>query len=336
MYSDAMGFTDNDEAPLIKWRTPEEAFDAWRSVTADRPVDYTGLSYDKLRGPSGIPWPVNAEHPDGTDILYADGVFPTETDYCETYGHDLITGGTVTETEHRAMAPAGRAFLKGAPYTPPHEEPSAEYPLLYTTGRTVYQFHTRTKTGRSRSLNDAAPDAWVELSEPDAHQLGISEGDWVRVESPRGAIEVRARVGQVMEGAVFAPFHYGHFDPTGIAEDADHRLANELTMTVWDPVSKQPYFKTAACRVSKLRDGNGPAPAPTTTASAPARAQVPDTAGGAPTSSEVVEQTPRYLLDPAQGGHEGAPGEPDLKHQRDSSFAAKLRRRAADIVSGRS
>ena len=40
----------------------------------------------------------------------------------------------------------------------------------------------------------------------------------MRVESPRGAIEVRARVGQVMPGAVFAPFHYGHWDP-------DERLA---------------------------------------------------------------------------------------------------------------
>ncbi len=99
-YADAMGFTDKDGYPLITWRTSEEAFDAWREATRGRPVDYTGLSYDKLRGPSGIPWPVNEEHPDGTDRLYADGVFPTDTDYCETYGHDLLTGGTVTE--HRA------------------------------------------------------------------------------------------------------------------------------------------------------------------------------------------------------------------------------------------
>ena len=301
-YADAMGFTNLDGDPLVPWRTPEEAFDAWCSVTAGRPVDYTGLSYARLRGPTGIPWPVNEQHPDGLGSLYADGVFPTDTDYCETYGHDLLTGGAVTAVEHRAIAPAGRAFLKGAPYTPAHEEPSEEYPLLYTTGRTVYQFHTRTKTGRSRSLDRAAPDAWVELSVPDAERLGISEGDRVRVESPRGAIEVRARVGQVMEGAVFAPFHYGHWDPSGSAPDAGHRLANELTMTVWDPVSKQPYFKTAVCRVTRLGDGDGPAPAPTTTASAPARAGVPGTAGGGPTSSEVLPQTPHYPLDPSQSG----------------------------------
>src|SRR6478672_7585480 len=239
MYADAMGFTDRDGAPVVKWRTAEEAFDAWAAVTAGRPVDYTGLSYDKLRGPSGIPWPVNAEHPNGTDRLYTDSVFPTDTDYCETYGHDLVTGGTVTEQEHRAMRPAGRAFLKGAPYTPPHEEPSDDFPLRYTTGRTVYQFHTRTKTGRSADLNRAAPDAWIEISPRDADARGIAEGDWVRVKSPRGAIEVRARVGDVMDGAVFAPFHYGHWEPAAAAggghDDANHRLANELTMTVWDP-----------------------------------------------------------------------------------------------------
>lgn len=251
-YADAMGFVDRDGAPLVKWRTPEQVFEAWKESTRGRPVDYTGLTYAKLRGPSGIQWPVNEEHPDGTARLYADGVFPSDTDVCETYGHDLVTGATVTEQEHRALAPGGRAFLKGAPYLPPHEEPDDAYPLRYTTGRSVYQFHTRTKTGRSRPLDDAAPDAWVELAAADAEARGIADGDRVRVESPRGAIEVRARIGRVMEGAVFAPFHYGHWDPAGTAEDADARQANELTMTVWDPVSKQPVFKTAACQVTKI------------------------------------------------------------------------------------
>ncbi len=307
-YADAMDFRDRDGQPLIRWRTPEQAFQAWQACTAGRPVDYTGLSYDKLRGPTGISWPCNEQAPDGTDRLYTDPVFPTDTDQCETYGHDLLTGAAVTEQEHRAMAPAGRAFLKATAYTPAHEQPSAGFPLLFTTGRTVYQFHTRTKTGRSRSLHDAAPDAWVELSPHDAEHHGISEGDVVRVESPRGAIEVRARIGQVMQGAVFAPFHYGSWDLDTLDPSSQSRQANELTMTVWDPVSKQPYFKTAACRISKVRDGDGPSPAPTTAASAPAPAvpAVPPTHGGAPATSEVV-QTPRYLHDPAQGTAGQAP-----------------------------
>ncbi|WIM93077.1 molybdopterin oxidoreductase family protein [Actinoplanes oblitus] len=244
-YADAMDFRDDDGAPLVKWRTPEEAFDAWRAASAGRPCDYSGLTYAKLRGPTGIRWPVTEAAPDGTERLYTDAVFPSATEYCETYGHDLLTGAAVTQQEHRALRPDGRAFLKGADYTPAHEPTSEEYPLLYTTGRTVHQFHTRTKTGRAEPLRRAAPDMWVELSPADAERLGIAEGDMVRVESPRGSIEAPARIGRVKEGAVFAPFHYGGED----------RQANELTMTVWDPVSKQPCFKTAACRVSKVRAG---------------------------------------------------------------------------------
>jgi len=72
-------------------------------------------------------------------------------------------------------------------------------------------------------------------------------------------------------------------------------------MTIWDPVSKQPTFKTAACRVTKLRDGDGPSPAPTNTASAPAAdGGVPPTGGGAATRSEVLATTPNYALDPSQ------------------------------------
>lgn len=286
MYAERMEFTDRSGNPLPPWETPEEAFDAWRRATRGRPVDYTGLSYDALRGPTGIRWPVNAGAPDGTERLYVDAVFPTDTETCETYGHDLLTGGTVSEQEHRAMAPAGRALLKGSHYAPSHEEPSPDYPLLYTTGRTVYQFHTRTKTGRSRPLHEAAPDAWVEIAAADAEAYGIVEGDLVRVETRRGAIEVRARVGNVVPGAVFAPFHYGDWDVDSLAP-ADHsRQANELTMTIWDPVSKQPCFKTAACRIRRTHEGTGPAPAPTTAASKPASPEgVPPTAGGPPASS---------------------------------------------------
>ncbi|MCP2334122.1 Molybdopterin oxidoreductase Fe4S4 domain-containing protein [Actinoalloteichus cyanogriseus DSM 43889] len=307
MYADAMDFRDRDGAPLVPWREPEEVFDAWREASRGRPVDYTGLTYARLRGPTGIPWPVTEHAPDGTDRLYHDGVFPTRTDECETYGHDLLTGAVVTEQEHRAMRPDGRAFLKGAHHTPPHEEPGPEYPMLYTTGRTVYQFHTRTKTGRSPSLRAAAPDAWVELSEVDAARLGVSEGDVVRVESPRGAIEVRARVGRVRPGTVFAPFHYGSWDLDDADPEHQHRQANELTMTVWDPVSKQPYFKTAACRVVRVRGGDGPAPAPTTAASAPVGGGVPGTSGGAPTTTRLTD-TPGYPDDPAVDAAGGTGG----------------------------
>ena len=63
---------------------------------AGRPCDYTGLSYEKLSRRDGISWPCNEAHPEGEHWPYKEFVFPTDADYCETFGHDLITGGLVS------------------------------------------------------------------------------------------------------------------------------------------------------------------------------------------------------------------------------------------------
>ncbi len=175
---------------------------------------------------------------------------------------------------------------------PPPEVPREDYPFAFTSGRTVYHFHTRTKTGRARQLRRAAPRVWVELSAGDAARLGVGEGDLVRVESPRGAMEAPARIGRGRDGVVFAPFHYGYWDQPatdGAAPNGHPSAANELTITEWDPVSKQPLFKVGAVRVTRISDATGPSPAPTTTASAPADPDgIPATVGGP--DAEVVEQ----------------------------------------------
>ena len=182
------------------------------------------------------------------------------------------------------MNPDGRAIILPAGYLPPHELPGGEYPFVYTNGRTVYHFHTRTKTARASQLQNAAPDAWVEINPSDAEGLGVKEGDTVRVETPRGTLEAKARISGIREGVVFVPFHYGYFDePEGDSPNGHPRAANELTITDWDPVSKQPIFKVAAARVSKVADAGGePSPAPTTTASVPV---VEGAVGSAPTET---------------------------------------------------
>ncbi|HJT22524.1 MAG TPA: nitrate reductase [Nitrospira sp.] len=246
-YARRMQFTDKEGAPLVRWTTEEQCFEAWKICSRGRPCDYSGMSYEKLRGSPGIQWPCTEQAPDGTPRLYADHRFNTHADYCETYGHDLTTGAVNTPEEYRARDPQGKAFLRAVEYQPPHEEPDGDYPFWLTTGRIVYHWHTRTKTARSRELNDAAPDAFVQMHEDDAAKLGIADGDVVEVESRRGRITVRAKLGDILPGHLFVPFHYGYWD------DPDHaRAANELTITEWDPVSKQPYFKHAAVRAGKV------------------------------------------------------------------------------------
>jgi len=238
-YARRMDFRDRDSKPLIRWDGPESAFEAWKACSRGRPCDYSAITYELLRGGSGIQW--------GTERLYADGRFNTDPGYAESYGHDLTSGAAFSEEEYRAKEPGARAFLHAARYEPSPEVTTDEYPLLLTTGRTVYHFHTRTKTGRAPELNAAAPDVWAEVNAEDAHRLGIADGDRVRIESPRGAIEAPARVAEIRSGVVFVPFHYGYWDANG----GEPRAANELTITAWDPVSHQPLFKVAAVRLTK-------------------------------------------------------------------------------------
>jgi anaerobic selenocysteine-containing dehydrogenase len=93
---------------------------------------------------------------------------------------------------------------------------------------------------------------WVELSEVDAAAAGIADGDRVRIESARGAVVAPARVNGIRPGVVFVPFHYGYWD--GDHDGRHDRAANELTLTSWDPVSKQPLFKVAAVRVRRVEE----------------------------------------------------------------------------------
>jgi anaerobic selenocysteine-containing dehydrogenase len=247
-YARRMDFRDKDGAPLIKWSTPEETFEAWKKCSKGRPCDYSGMSYAKLTGGSGIQWPCNEEYPGGKERLYTNGIFNTSAEYCETYGYDIVTGAEITPTKYKAYDPQGKAFLVSADYESPHEEPDEKYPLWLTTGRVVYHFHTRTKTGRSKELNDAAPEVFVQLSKEDADIYGIVEGDMVEVKSRRGTVRGAAQIGDIIPGHIFIPFHYGYWDDD---EEQHDRAANELTLPVWDPVSKQPHFKYAAVRISK-------------------------------------------------------------------------------------
>ncbi|KAI9151419.1 Nitrate reductase [Paramyrothecium foliicola] len=252
-YGRRMGFKDKDGNDLMPWTKPEEVFEAWKRASKGRPCDYSGLTYDKLTGGSGLQWPVNDDYPLGKERLYDDGHFPTSIKECETFGHDLETGHPYSLDEYRAMDPAGRAIFKTCKYVPPPEEPNEEYPLRLSTGRNVHHFHTRTKTGRT-ALQKKSPEPDVRITQKDADKVGVKDGEMVVVRSRRGAAEMKVRVGGIREGQAFIPFHFGNWDsPNGRAT-----AANELTMIQWDAISKQPTFKSGAIRIEKTPNGPGP------------------------------------------------------------------------------
>ncbi|MEV6263971.1 nitrate reductase [Streptomyces sp. NPDC051784] len=288
-YARRLDLRDKDGQPLVKWHDAESAFEAWKECSRGRPCDYTGITYAKLRERGGIQWPCNEDNPDGTERLYAGGTFWSDPEYCESYGRDLITGAPVEPQEYKAMNPSAKAVIKAAAYQPPHEPTGEDYPFLLTTGRTLFHFHTRTKTARSPQLQAAAPEVWVECSPRDAAAAGLREGDLAEVSTPRGSLRAAVRISGIRDGVLFLPFHYGYWDTSAGHEPDPHgRAANELTLTDWDPASKQPIFKTAAAALHRIEAGHGPSLAPTNTASAPVANDLPRTAGGVEAEAEEI------------------------------------------------
>ncbi|MFH2126395.1 MAG: molybdopterin-dependent oxidoreductase, partial [Pseudomonadota bacterium] len=170
---------------------------------------YGGISYPRLeRG--GLQWPCpDIRHP-GTPILHAQGFT------------------------------RGKGLFAALEHIEPAELPDAGYPYTLTTGRILYQYHTGTMTRRSGGLNDLAPHCQVEINPADAEELGLKNGDQVRVASRRGQIEAEAWVTpRVGPKVVFIPFHY--------AESP----VNKLTNKVLDPVAKIPEYKVCAVQVGK-------------------------------------------------------------------------------------
>ena len=126
-------------------------------------------------------------------------------------------------------------------YRPPAELPDDDYPLILTTERSRYHFHTGTMTRKVAGLDFLDGEGMVEINPADASRLGIDDGEMVKVLSRRGEITARARVTEVSPAKVVTMnFHFAE-SPT-----------NQLTNPALDPVAKIPEFKVCAVRVEKI------------------------------------------------------------------------------------
>ncbi len=166
-----------------------------------------------------------------------------ETRYRYLAGDDPYVTKSKGVHFYRAKGYGEKAAIWLRPYHPPAEVPDDEYPFWLSTGRVLEHWHTGSMTRRVKQLHQAMPEAYVELSRADAAQLGIANGDRVRVASRRGELLLPARIddrGQPPSGSVFIPF----FD--------ESRLANVLTLDALDCISKEPDYKKCAVRVEKV------------------------------------------------------------------------------------
>ena len=174
---------------------------------------YGGLTHDRLQG-FGLQWPCpDKEHP-GTPYL------------------------------HKGMFSRGKGLFTAVEYIPPAEEPDKEYPLLLTTGRILYHFHTGTMSRRVDGLHAIRPDGFVEIHPDDATALKLSDGELARLTSRRGTVTAKTVVTERSRpGTVFMTFHYRE------------AAANILTNDALDPVAKIPEFKVCAVKVEKAAEG---------------------------------------------------------------------------------
>jgi predicted molibdopterin-dependent oxidoreductase YjgC len=102
---------------------------------------------------------------------------------------------------------------------------------------------------RHSALDEAYPEARVDIHPVDAEIHGIRDGDPVRVSSRRGEVVLRATVTEkTAVGLVFIPMHF--------AEAA----ANLLTNDALDPQAKIPEFKACAVQVFPARESDLPNP----------------------------------------------------------------------------
>ncbi|HIQ47306.1 MAG TPA: nitrate reductase, partial [Sulfurovum sp.] len=194
-------------------KTPLDVFNEVKRVSKGQLCDYSEMSYEKIEQLGGIQWPCNAQAPEGTKRLYGQ--------------------------EMPCRTADGKASLLPVDWKPLSEMACEGLPLILNTGRTVEQWHTRTKTGNIDILNALAPEAWVDISQKDALKLQVKDGDRIALSGTRGRVEnVIVKVTEtVREGSVFVPFHF------------NEQLINNITIPEFDPKSFEPNYKQCAVQL---------------------------------------------------------------------------------------
>lgn len=186
--------------------------------TAGRDLDITGLSHELLEKMGPVQWPFPTGATQGTPRLYGDGRFPTASGRAKF----VVPTGSLTA-----------------------EPIDARFPIRLTTGRLRDQWHCMSRTGKVAQLYGHVDEPRIDLNPDDMARRDLADGELLRVSSRRGNIVLKAYPSpEVASGQAFISMHWGRnvLNSSG---------ANELTISTFDPFSKQPELKHAAIRVEK-------------------------------------------------------------------------------------
>jgi len=171
---------------------------------------YGGINYARLES-GGLQWPCPASDHPGTPIL------------------------------HTTQFACRKGKLLPLKYRPSEELPDDDYPLLLTTGRRLFHYHTGTMTRKTEGLNIFMGRERVQINPLDAEKLGIGDSDVIKVSSRRGEVQAGVEVTRVVPpGVVFMSFHFAE-SPT-----------NMITSCAMDPVTQTPEYKVCAVKIEKV------------------------------------------------------------------------------------
>ncbi len=208
-----------DRGRYFGYGSTEEIFNELRVASSGGSADYAGITWKRVVDEQGVFWPCPEEGHPGTPRLFEGGRF---------------------------FHPDGRARFVPTPWRESAEVPDAEYPIYLTTGRVISQYLSGTQTRRIGPLVDQYPEPLCEIHPRLADELGVENGDMVRVVSRRGEMTLPAKVVETIRpDTVFIPYHW-----------PGEQAANQLTHRDIDPISGIPEFKISAVRVAKV-EGHG-------------------------------------------------------------------------------
>lgn len=192
----------------MEYINSREIMDEIASVTPS----YGGITYERLEN-GGIHWPCPDQSHPGTPIL------------------------------HQASFTRGKGVFHNIDYKPSAEVTNDEFPLLLTTGRLLYHYHTGTMTRKTKGLNERAPECFIEMTPEDGDKYGLKDGDMAQLSSRRGSVKTKVQYSYMaVTGTVFMPFHYVEAS------------ANMLTNSELDPVSKIPELKVCAVKLNRIEE----------------------------------------------------------------------------------